>query len=85
MDRPSYPGIADDYARSFEVLESLKPDVFLGGHTGFFRMEEKRARLGKGGPHPFVDPEGFRAHVAARKRAFEEQRDKERAAAPATR
>ena len=85
VDRPSYPGIAEDFARSFEVLESLKPDVFLGGHTGFFRMEEKRARLGQGGPHPFVDPEGFRAHVAARKRAFEEQRDKERAATSSTR
>lgn len=85
VDRPSYPGIAEDFARSFEVLESLKPDVFLGGHTGFFRMEEKRARLGRGGPHPFVDPEGFRAHVASRKRAFEEQRDKERAAASSIR
>jgi metallo-beta-lactamase class B len=85
VDRPSYPGIAEDFARSFEILESLRPDVFLGGHTGFFRMEEKRARLGQGGAHPFVDPEGFRAHVAARKRAFEEQRDKERAAASATR
>jgi metallo-beta-lactamase class B len=85
VDRPSYPGIAEDHARSFAVLESLEPEVFLGGHTSFFRMEEKRARLGKGGPHPFVDREGFRAHVAARKRTFEEQLAKERAAVPATR
>lgn len=85
VDRPSYAGIAEDYARSFQILESLKPDVFLGGHTGFFRMEEKRARLGKDGVNPFVDLEGFRTHVAARKRSFEEQRDKERAAGPYTR
>jgi metallo-beta-lactamase class B len=81
LDRPSYPGIAEDFARTFEVLESLTPDVFLGGHTGFFRLEEKRAKLAAGrDPNPFVDPEGFRAYVAGRKRSFEEQRDQERAA-----
>jgi len=82
VHRPSYPGIAEDYARSFTILESLKPDVFLGSHTGFFDMEGKRARLGQPGANPFVDAEGFRAHVAARKRTFEEQREKERAAPP---
>lgn len=82
VDKPSYPGIAKDYARAFDVLESLKPDVFLGGHTGFFRMEDKRARLGTGGPNPFVEPEAaaFKAHVAARKQAYKQQLDDERAA-----
>jgi metallo-beta-lactamase class B len=83
VDRPSYPGIAEDFAHAFEVLESLRPDVFLGGHTGFFDLEGKRARLGQGASgNPFVDPEMFRAHVASRKRAFEEYRAKERATAP---
>ena len=82
VHRPSYPGIAEDYARSFTILESLKPDVFLGSHTGFFDMEGKRARLGQPGVNPFVDPEGFRAHLAARKRTFEELREKERATPP---
>ena len=83
VDRPSYPGIAEDFGHAFEVLESLRPDVFLGGHTGFFDLEGKRARLGQGGSgNPFVDPEMFRAHVASRKRAFEEYRAKERATAP---
>ncbi|HEY7510307.1 MAG TPA: subclass B3 metallo-beta-lactamase [Vicinamibacteria bacterium] len=80
-DRPSYPGIAGDFARAFEVLESLKPDVFLGAHTSFFHMEEKRAKLGQGGENPFVDPEAFKSHVSARKRAFQQQLADERAAA----
>ena len=80
VDRPSYPGIADDYARSFEILQALKVDVFLGGHTGFFNLEAKRAKLGQGGANPFVDPEGFQAYVAERKKAFEAQRERERAA-----
>lgn len=74
--RESYPGIARDFARSFEVLASLKPDIFLAAHAGVFNMEAKRAQLKKGGTaagvNPFVDPEGFRAHVAAKKREFEQ-------------
>ena len=64
-----------------EILESLQPDVFLGGHTGFFRMEEKRARLGQGGANPCVE-EGaaaFKAHVASRKQAYQKQLEDERA------
>ena len=81
---PSYPGIAEDFARAFEVLESLKPDVFLAAHTGFFAMEEKRARLGRpGSENPFVDPEGYRAHVAEKKRAFDETLARQRADRPA--
>ena len=80
---PSYPGIAEDFARAFEVLESLTPDVFLAAHTGFFAMEEKRARLGRpGSENPFVDPEGYRAHVAEKKRAFDES---SRASVPSAR
>jgi metallo-beta-lactamase class B len=80
VDRPSYPGIADDYAHAFAVLQSLRPDVFLGGHTGFFDLAGKRARAGRGGPNPFVDPEGFQAYVSERRNAFEKQLREERAA-----
>jgi metallo-beta-lactamase class B len=81
---PSYPGIAEDFARAFELLESLTPDIFLAAHTGFFAMEEKRARLGRpGSENPFVDPEGYRAHVAEKKRTFDETLARQRAERPA--
>ena len=77
---PSYPGIAGDFAHSFEVLESVTPDVFLAAHTGFFDMEAKRARLGRpGSENPFVDPAGYRAHVAAKKRDFDDEIARQRA------
>lgn len=81
VDRPSYPGIADDFARAFTVLESLEPDVFLGAHAGFFGMEEKRALVAKGGVNPFVEKgaAAFKAHVASRKQAFQKQLEDERA------
>ena len=82
---PSYPGIAADFAHAFEVLESLTPDVFLAAHTGFFDLEGKRARLGKAGAeNPFVDPGAYRAHVAAKKRAFTEEVARQRAGGSTT-
>jgi metallo-beta-lactamase class B len=33
-------------------------------------MEDKFARLNKGGANPFVDPEGYESYVAEREEAF---------------
>ncbi len=74
---PSYPGIADDYRRSFRLLESLSPDIFLGAHVGFFDMDEKRTRATAAGVQAWVDPEGFKRYVAESKAAFEAQVAKE--------
>ena len=65
-----YPEIADDFARTFRVLESLPCDIFLGAHGKYYGMEEKIARLGKGGANPFIDPAGYKAYVAEREQTF---------------
>lgn len=67
----SYPGIADDYRRTFSVLASLQPDIFLAGHAGFFGLADKRERMAKEGVQAFVDPEGYRRLHAAKESAFE--------------
>jgi metallo-beta-lactamase class B len=66
---PSYPGIADDYARTFRVLESLNPDIWLCAHPEMFDFESKRAK-GKG-PAAFVDPEGYRRFIAGGREKLE--------------
>lgn len=82
VTNPSYPGIADDYAYTLKTLGAMTPDIFLGSHTGFFKMEEKRAALFmKKTPHPFVDAEGWRAYVASRQKAFDAYVAKEKAEA----
>jgi metallo-beta-lactamase class B len=82
---PSYPGIGEDFAHAFGVLESLRPDVFLAAHTGFFDLEGKRARMGKAGAeNPFVDPGAYRAHVAAKKRAYLDEIARQRAGGSTT-
>jgi metallo-beta-lactamase class B len=57
------PGIADEFNRAFKVARSLKCDVPLGSHPGMYNMEAKYAKLGTGGPNPFIDPAGYKLEV----------------------
>jgi metallo-beta-lactamase class B len=70
---PSYPGIADDYRRTFDVLEKLEPDIWLHSHTSFFDFAGKRGRVGDKGVQAWVDPQGYRKFVAEKRKTFEEQ------------
>jgi metallo-beta-lactamase class B len=64
----SYPGIASDYARSLDLLESLKPDVVLMAHASAFDLAGKRDRLKKDpSSQPFVDVSGYRAMISAKR------------------
>ena len=65
-----YPQIADDYVRSFRVLRALPCDVFLASHGSFYGLADKYARLQKGGPNPFIDPEGYKAHLDLQEKNF---------------
>jgi metallo-beta-lactamase class B len=83
VDRPTYPGIADDYARALAVLEGLRAEIFLASHGSFFELEDKRARLGTAGAtNPFVDPEGYRRYLARARSKLAERLAAERASAP---
>ena len=69
---PSYPGILEDFRTAFTVLESLKPDIFVSGHGRFFGLQAKRARMTNENPaQAFVDPDGYRVLIAAKKKDFE--------------
>ena len=74
---PSWPGIADDFRATFQMLESMKPDVWLGAHTERFSFESKRTRMENEGVSAWVDPQGFREYVAADKARFERLLEKE--------
>jgi metallo-beta-lactamase class B len=77
VDKPqrpaSYPGIADDYRKTFALLKKLPCDIFLGAHGGYFNMAEKLARARQGGESVWIDPAGYKAGVAERERAFESE------------
>lgn len=65
-----YPQIAEDYMHSFRVLRALHCDVFLGAHGSFYNLPEKYTKLQKGGPNPFIDPDGYKAHLDRQEKAF---------------
>jgi metallo-beta-lactamase class B len=70
VGNPSYPGIADDFDRTFKILKALPVDYFLGAHGSYFNLEAKYARLKEGEVSPFIDPAGYRAYVLEREQAF---------------
>jgi metallo-beta-lactamase class B len=74
VDNPDYPGIADDYRATYAKVKTLPVDVFLGSHGFFYDLAGKYAKLqnrAAGEPNPYIDPEGFRAHVTQVEGNFE--------------
>jgi metallo-beta-lactamase class B len=82
VHNPAYPGIADDYRRSLDMLDTLKPDIFLAGHGSAFEFAAKRARATSEGVKAWVDPDGYRRRIASQREAFEALITKETAAPP---
>lgn len=74
VDKPgkpaSYPGIADDYRKTFALLKKLPCDIFLGAHGAYFNMGEKLAKAAQAGESVWVDPQGYRTTLAEREKAF---------------
>ena len=76
----SYPGIADDYEKSFRIWKSLPCDVFLGAHGQFFNLTEKREALKNGAQeNPFIDPSGYQDYVAQKEVDFRKELDRQKA------
>ncbi|RMX21020.1 subclass B3 metallo-beta-lactamase [Legionella jordanis] len=71
INNQTYPDIAKDYKKSFEILKSLHCDLFLGAHAGYFGLERKYAALKKGAKvNPFVDPEGYKRYITEKEERF---------------
>jgi metallo-beta-lactamase class B len=73
VDNPDYPGIADDYRATFAKARTLPVDVFLAPHGTQYGLAEKYPKLagrGPGDPNPFVDREGYLAHIAVQEARF---------------
>jgi metallo-beta-lactamase class B len=79
---PGYPGIRDDYARTFLAQKDMQIDVWLASHASQFRMHEKYTPGAPYDPNRFVDPAGFRAAVQRLEKAYLDQLASERAGRP---
>jgi metallo-beta-lactamase class B len=73
------PGIAQQYAEAFRVLQTLKPDVFVAEHPGVFGLEVKGRRAASHAqPDPFIDAEGYQRLIETSERAYLKQLEHER-------
>jgi metallo-beta-lactamase class B len=70
VNNKDYPAIATDFAKTFAVLKGLPCDVFPGAHGSYDGMVGRYALLNKGQMSAFVNPEGYKAYVAQKERAF---------------
>jgi metallo-beta-lactamase class B len=74
-----YPGIAEDYAHTFQVLKSLPCDIFLASHASFYDGLGKAERLRKSAEkNPFIDPEGYKAYVEQAEKRYRDLLEKEK-------
>jgi len=78
VNRPSYPGIADDYAKTFLVQKDLRLDIFLASHASQFGLHEKHAPGDAYNPERFVDPKGYLEGVQKLETVYLAQVAKER-------
>jgi metallo-beta-lactamase class B len=81
VTNPTYPGIVDDYRKTFARAKDMKVDILLAPHPEMYRMPDKRAMISDGAPNPFVNPGEFNAYAATLQKAFEEGLAKQTAAA----
>lgn len=78
MGNAKYPGIAEDYRRTFEKQKALSCDIFLSSHAGQYGLHRKYTPGAAYDPARFVDPEGYRKAVAAMEAAYRKQLAEER-------
>ncbi len=74
----NYPGIADDYVKTFAVLKALPCDLFLGAHGGYFGLKAKYAKMKAGDKDAFIDPDGYKAFVAEHDDTFRKEWDRQK-------
>jgi metallo-beta-lactamase class B len=70
---PKYPGITQDYARTFHDQKELKIDVWLASHAAQFRLHEKYKPGDPYNPDRFVDPKGFQLSVERLEKLYRDQ------------
>ena len=75
---PTYPGVAEDFARTYASQKAMEIDVWVAAHGGQYGLHDKYEPGQAYSPETFVDPEGFLAEVERLEAIYEEQVAEER-------
>jgi len=75
---PTYPGVADDFAKTYSRQKAMDVDVWVAAHGGHYSLHDKYKPGQAYNPDTFVDPDGFLAAVERLERIYLEQLAEER-------
>ena len=70
---PTYPGVAEDFAKTFRRQKLLPVDVWVASHGSQYGLHEKYQPGQAYDPDTFVDPGGFLSEVERLERVYLEQ------------
>lgn len=70
---PTYPGVADDFAKTYASQKAMNVDVWVAAHGGQYGLHDKYQPGQPYSPETFVDPEGFLAAVERLERIYLDQ------------
>lgn len=76
----SYPGIKNDFERSFALLNHLPCDIFLASHGSLFHFLDKHERLLRGDANAFIDPDGYKTYLRNSEQDFRKKLAEQKAA-----
>jgi metallo-beta-lactamase class B len=83
VDNPKYPGIIQDYTKTFATLRALPCDIFLAQHGSQFDLEGKMKRRAQDSSrNPFVDPDGYRRLIDQAESALRAQIAQQKSKSP---
>ena len=77
VSNKTYPTIVEDYKHAIKVLRSLHCDIFLGAHAVYFDLKKKYALLNTSTKNPFIDPVGYKNHIAQKEQDFYKELQKQ--------
>ncbi len=78
VDKPTYPGVAKDFAETFRKQKALKCDIWVAAHGSQYGLHDKYKAGDAYDPKTFVDPAGFLAAIERLEKLYLEQLESER-------
>lgn len=75
---PTYPGVAEDFARTFRRQKAMDVDVWVAAHGSQYGLHAKHEPGQRYDPDAFVDPDGFLAAVERLEALYRQQLAAER-------
>lgn len=75
---PTYPGVADDFAKTYRQQKAMEIDVWVSAHGSQYGLHDKYKAGQEYSPDTFVDPDGFLAAVERLERLYLAQLAEER-------